>query len=209
MYSCCDAWRVQPGNRRGILREAHPARPGGALLRLPFPASRQAEAAACCSTRARRCGRAATRARPSSPANPRKACSSRRCGRPSEELKMPRKGKLPPHGHRRLRTLDRARRARSARRKRRTAKGIDFDAARKHWAYQPIRNPAPPTVKNEGWVPIADRCVHPGQAGGERPDAVAGGRPAHADPPVVFRSDRSAADAGRGGGFCQGVDAAA
>jgi len=32
------------------------------------------------------------------------------------------------------------------------AKSIDFDAARKHWAYQPIRKPALPPVKNQAWV---------------------------------------------------------
>ena len=40
------------------------------------------------------------------------------------------------------------------------AKGIDWPSARKHWAFQPIRNPAPPPVKKESW-PISpiDRFV--------------------------------------------------
>ncbi len=25
------------------------------------------------------------------------------------------------------------------------------DKARQHWAYQPVKNPAPPAVKNQGW----------------------------------------------------------
>src|SRR5262245_59199156 len=28
---------------------------------------------------------------------------------------------------------------------------LDFDAARRHWAYQPIRTPALPVVKNQDW----------------------------------------------------------
>ena len=31
------------------------------------------------------------------------------------------------------------------------AAGIDFEAARSHWAYQPIRQPAIPAVKDAGW----------------------------------------------------------
>ncbi len=31
------------------------------------------------------------------------------------------------------------------------AAGIDFDAARRHWAYQPIRQPPLPTAKDRGW----------------------------------------------------------
>jgi hypothetical protein len=33
----------------------------------------------------------------------------------------------------------------------RVAKGIDFQAARRHWAYQPIRPPALPMVQHAGW----------------------------------------------------------
>ena len=32
------------------------------------------------------------------------------------------------------------------------AKGVDWDAARKHWAYQPLKKPVLPTVKNQAWV---------------------------------------------------------
>src|SRR5256885_2191275 len=31
-------------------------------------------------------------------------------------------------------------------------KGIDFAAARRHWAYQPIREPKVPAVRNAGWA---------------------------------------------------------
>src|SRR5262249_20197109 len=31
------------------------------------------------------------------------------------------------------------------------AAGIDFHAARAHWAYQPIREPAPPAVRHRDW----------------------------------------------------------
>ena len=30
--------------------------------------------------------------------------------------------------------------------------GLDFEAARSHWAYQPIRRPSIPTVQNRGWM---------------------------------------------------------
>src|SRR6185503_20116164 len=28
---------------------------------------------------------------------------------------------------------------------------VDFDKARKHWAFQPIRSPEPPAVKSKSW----------------------------------------------------------
>ncbi|XZE17678.1 PSD1 and planctomycete cytochrome C domain-containing protein [Pirellulaceae bacterium SH449] len=39
-------------------------------------------------------------------------------------------------------------------------RGVDFEAAKSHWAFQPINDPVPPSVSNEGWVksPI-DRFV--------------------------------------------------
>jgi hypothetical protein len=36
--------------------------------------------------------------------------------------------------------------------------GIDFEAAKKHWAYQPLRKPALPAVKNQPATPI-DRFI--------------------------------------------------
>src|SRR5438034_1135014 len=33
-----------------------------------------------------------------------------------------------------------------------TRQGIDFAAAQRHWAYQPVRKPALPAVKNPTWA---------------------------------------------------------
>jgi Protein of unknown function (DUF1553)/Protein of unknown function (DUF1549)/Planctomycete cytochrome C len=69
----------------------------------------------------------------------------------SDKLKMPRDGKLRPEV---IADLERwiAMGAPDPRSDKSVAKGIDYDAARKHWAYQPIRKPALPVVKNKDWV---------------------------------------------------------
>ena len=70
----------------------------------------------------------------------------------SAKLKMPRDGKLPPTviaDFERWILLG----APDPRDERAIAGrgGIDFEAARKHWAYQPIKNPALPGIKNKQW----------------------------------------------------------
>ncbi len=47
-------------------------------------------------------------------------------------------------------------------------------------------------------VPDAGRQLHPGEAGGNGPEAQPAGRQVHADPPGDLRPDRPAADRGRG-----------
>ena len=54
---------------------------------------------------------------------------------------------------------------------------------RAFWSFQPVRNPAPPPVKDKALAAFADRSVHPRQARGERAGARAAGRQADPDPP--------------------------
>jgi hypothetical protein len=67
------------------------------------------------------------------------------------KLKMPKAGKLPANI---IADFERwiALGAPDPRDDKVVAKSMDFDAAKKHWAYQPIRDPMPPTVKNRVWV---------------------------------------------------------
>ena len=69
----------------------------------------------------------------------------------SPKLKMPRDGKLPPEA---VLDLERwiASGAPDPRTGKTIAKGIDYDAAKKHWSYQPIRKSVLPEVKNKDWV---------------------------------------------------------
>jgi hypothetical protein len=71
--------------------------------------------------------------------------------RHSGKLKMPKQGKLTPEA---IADLERWVRigAPDPRDEKAVAKTIDFDAARKHWAYQPIKKPPRPAVKNQAWV---------------------------------------------------------
>jgi hypothetical protein len=68
-----------------------------------------------------------------------------------EDLKMPPKGKLPAVV---IADLERwvAMGAPDPRDNHAKGKGIDFAAARRHWAYQPIQRPALPTVRNQAWA---------------------------------------------------------
>jgi hypothetical protein len=68
-----------------------------------------------------------------------------------KKLKMPKDGKLPAEV---IADLERwvALGAPDPRVGKTVAKGIDYDNARKHWAYQPIHKPALPAVKNKAWV---------------------------------------------------------
>ena len=122
-----------------------------------------------------------------------------------EQMKMPPKGKLPeatvaslerwvragavmPHG---------AEPTAGSSSSRKPA-GLDFEAARSHWAYRPIRKPAIPAVKHAEWPSSPVRLLRAGAARGRRADSRAPGRSSDAPPPGVFRPDRTAAD-GRGG----------
>jgi hypothetical protein len=70
----------------------------------------------------------------------------------SPKLKMPRDGKLAPEAIADLEhwiTIG----APDPRTQKVVVKGIDFEAAKKHWSYQPIRQPGVPAVKNKTWVP--------------------------------------------------------
>src|SRR5687767_9055019 len=53
--------------------------------------------------------------------------------------------------------------------------GIDFTAARKHWAYQPLRRLPPPAVKQAGWPasPIDSFILARLEAAGLSPSAPA------------------------------------
>ena len=72
------------------------------------------------------------------------------------------------------------------------------DAARKHWSFQPVRDPAPPRGRGFAVGRLAGRRLHPGQARGEEARPLAPGRQADPDPPGHLRPDRPAPDA-RGG----------
>jgi len=69
------------------------------------------------------------------------------------KLKMPKAGKLPANV---IADFERwiALGAPDPRDEKAVAKSMDFNAAKKHWAYQPIRNPALPAVKNRAWVKL-------------------------------------------------------
>ena len=72
-----------------------------------------------------------------------------------EVLHMPPKGKLPDAVDRHA-WRNGSRRARSCRTRRdathaKKQPGIDFESARSHWAYQPIRRPAIPAVHDRDW----------------------------------------------------------
>ena len=75
--------------------------------------------------------------------------------------------------------------------------GMDLETGRKWWAFQPVKELAPPAVKDAAWVRQQDRPIHPGEAGRGGAEAVAGGGPADADPPGVSGPDRAAADVRR------------
>jgi cytochrome c553 len=67
------------------------------------------------------------------------------------KFKMPKMSKLPAHAIADLEhwvTIG----APDPRDEKAVAKGMDFKAARKHWAYQPVRRQAEPAVKNRAWV---------------------------------------------------------
>ena len=48
--------------------------------------------------------------------------------------------------------------------------------AREHWAFQPVKKPAPPTVKDAAWVQEPDRRLHPREARRAAVAARAAGR---------------------------------
>src|SRR5579864_6023759 len=56
-----------------------------------------------------------------------------------------------------------------------TGKPINFDEARKHWAYQPVRNPALPEVRDRSWpqTPIDYFLLRQMEAKGQTPAAPA------------------------------------
>ncbi len=77
-----------------------------------------------------------------------------------------------------------------------------MEVAKTHWSLQPIKNPAPPAVKDAGhWgqspidqfilARLEEKNIAPSPAGGE----------AHAAAPGDLRSHRATADAGGGGRF--------
>ena len=66
------------------------------------------------------------------------------------------------------------------------------DKDRDHWAYRPLRPPAPPAVKDAGW-PRADRQVRSREAGGRRRRPGPGRRSPDARPPGDVRPHRPAA----------------
>jgi hypothetical protein len=74
------------------------------------------------------------------------------------DLKMPPKGKLPDAVLADLETWIAAGAPDPRDDKPVKATGVDFASARKHWAYQPIRQPAAPKVRNAAWAasPIDD-----------------------------------------------------
>ena len=92
---------------------------------------------------------------------------------------MPPKGeKLSAERDRRPDRLGEDGRARPAHRRGRRGKltGLN-DKARAHWAYQPVKQPAVPQVKDTAWVQDAGRCVRAGQARTERHDSRRRRRP--------------------------------
>ena len=66
------------------------------------------------------------------------------------------------------------------------------------WSLQPVRDPAPPAVRDARLAPERHRPVRPRAARGAGPASRARGRPADADPAALLRPDRPAARA-RGG----------
>ena len=89
-------------------------------------------------------------------------------------LRMPPKGKLPEATIATLEQWVKGRRGRAARRgrdadvARRSRRASTLNAARSHWAYQPIRRPAIPAVNDGRLAAIAGRLVRAGQARGRR-----------------------------------------
>ena len=69
---------------------------------------------------------------------------------------------------------------------------------RRHWAFQPVRPSPPPAGEGSLVGRLAGRRLHPGPARSQGDRPVAGGRPAHADPPRHVRPLGHPADA-RGG----------
>ena len=65
----------------------------------------------------------------------------------------------------------------------RSPPGIDFEAARSHWAYQPIRKPAIPARDACGLAELSGQLVRPRPARVRGSDAVAAGRSADPAPP--------------------------
>ena len=178
--------------RRQLLRVEGAAGAGRALLQMPLGASQDAQ------------GRSAAR-------QPRRDEEGRRHGpgdRPRRSrgqpdgpggavqgraVRMPPKGKLPDGDDRRARAVGPGRGRHAARAEadarptsRRSPPGIDFEAARSHWAYQPIRQPGDPGGPPDGLAEIADRCLRAGQAGGRRADPVAARRSSHPAPPRLL-----------------------
>ena len=79
--------------------------------------------------------------------------------------------------------------------------GLDFEAARSHWAYQPIRRPSIPAVDRTSWPrsPVDSFVLAALEKAGLDPSPA--GRPPHLDPPRLLRPDRLAADRGGGRGL--------
>ena len=69
---------------------------------------------------------------------------------------------------------------------------------RGHWAYQPVKEPEPPSVKEASWVRESDRSVHPGRARGPGTGTFTAGEPGCAGPPGDVRLGRPAPFATRG-----------
>ena len=192
-----------------VLREENPPRPGRTLLSSATPRRRRSSAAACASTAGPSCSRAATAARPSCPATPRRACSSRRSRYKNVDLQMPQRRQTARRRHRRPDRLGED--GRPWGKDDGPAAAVPdkpaFDLQKRkhdHWAWQPIRPTEPPAVKDAAWPrgPV-DRFI---LAKLEEKDLT----PA---PPadqrtllrrVYFRPDRPAADAGGGRGLRQG-----
>ena len=78
--------------------------------------------------------------------------------------------------------------------------GVYTAAERRHWAFQPRKDPAPPTFSaaaRQGLGEDADRRLHAGRTQESGTETRAGRRPRHADPPRHLRPHRPAAHARR------------